>query len=74
MVLTPSAGGIRMSMRGRQTAPWAASCKRLFQRRNGVLHGEDLLDFLVVDDERHNVLTSPAASEKLNRRSAAARA
>ncbi len=31
---------------------------RLFQRRNGVLHGEDLLDFLVVDDERHNVLTS----------------
>ena len=25
----------------------------LFQRGDGVLHGENLLDFLVVDDERH---------------------
>jgi len=38
----------------------------LFQRRNGVLHCEDLLDFLVVDDERHNVLTSLAVAENLS--------
>jgi hypothetical protein len=35
---------------------------RLFQRRKGILHGEEVFHFLVIDDERHNLLTfSPGA-------------
>jgi hypothetical protein len=38
----------------------------LFQRPNGVLHGEQLLDLLVIDDECHGAITSPAASGSLS--------
>ena len=41
-------------MRGRQTASLAASCEiGLLQRGERVLHGEELLDVVVVDDEGH---------------------
>ena len=38
-----------------QVRPKATAPLGLLKGRNGVLHGEDLLDFLVIDDDRHGL-------------------